>query len=493
MKPLIVIYTSMTFLLSMTRFVLVLSEDHEDQTVRVPYSLHFRHSSAKVTEMNSRQLGQLDQLRQLQGVVLAFSYASNHIMCSMDKRSTVYTDLALERMNQEHPPATYESEDCILTFLNESSFDGITILNGSVVHFHRADHEDLELDLSQGGDKCIARDPEDSEAGRQLRATGVHSEHEHVSALPRMLNAKPALWSDCYPKASSGYKLKIGIAVGSMFQSTFGKNTAAQVQSMVSSVNFIYKNQLNIELVVDHLYTGSGQFNDECLTGIGSQMVSFREWPKPSSQGLWHLIDDCFGRSPGSVAGTAYMRAICRRPKNVGVTYCNGRNCARGFKTLAHEFGHNFGAEHSFEEGRRTTGGIMDYGSGILNGIYQFNSKYRKDEICTELRRVIPICDDFHSNSGGNGGETAATASPTSFPTKTSAPIPSPTQFPTKETSAPSPYPTRFPTQTSAPVPYPTKFPINPPTQYPTDFPQPVPTPYPSQFPQRRRALDMVW
>ena len=39
----------------------------------------------------------------------------------------------------------------------------------------------------------------------------------------------------------------------------------------------------------------------------------------------------------------------------------------------AHEAGHIFGAEHSFENGQGTTGGIMDYGDGKYNGVYQFN------------------------------------------------------------------------------------------------------------------------
>jgi hypothetical protein len=39
--------------------------------------------------------------------------------------------------------------------------------------------------------------------------------------------------------------------------------------------------------------------------------------------------------------------------------------------TIAHEIGHNFGAQHTFQEGQGTTGGIMDYGDGKYQGIYQ--------------------------------------------------------------------------------------------------------------------------
>lgn len=37
----------------------------------------------------------------------------------------------------------------------------------------------------------------------------------------------------------------------------------------------------------------------------------------------------------------------------------------------------------------------MDYGDGKLNGEFQFNTKYRKDEICKELKRILLVCPHF--------------------------------------------------------------------------------------------------
>merc|ERR1719359_487269 len=71
------------------------------------------------------------------------------------------------------------------------------------------------------------------------------------------------------------------------------------------------------------------------------------------------------------------------RPKN------SGRST---WLTFAHELGHNFAGRHSFEEGQGKTGGIMDYGDGKKNGVYQFNTKYRKEQMCDKLNKVVGQC-----------------------------------------------------------------------------------------------------
>ena len=393
------------------------------------YRLDLYHAA-----LGRRHLGEieLDQLRDLEEVVLKFQYNNKEVLCEMDHSTTVYTDLALARLGLEHPPATYQSENCVLTLLNATIFDGIALFHGSPVHFHRTDEHLLELDDAS---------PPQNESCGLLKATDTPHHHRLLYRDPTLT---PERWNDCYPLVETGYKLNIGIAVGNRFQTRFADTTVAQIQSMVSGANFAFKHQMNVELAVDHLYLGPGAWDKHCPNGIDLQFHSFTKWPKPSEQGLWQIIDDCLGLSGQRYSGTAYRGVLCKAHGNTAITYCSGRGCSRGYKTLAHEIGHNLGARHSFEEGVRRTGGIMDYGGGYLDDIFQFNTKYRKEEICKTLRAHVSTCPAFRLNKRKRGNAT-------------------PTQYPTPSTPEPTPYPTPYPSKATHHTPYPSVFP----TQFP--------------------------
>merc|ERR1719352_1968062 len=86
---------------------------------------------------------------------------------------------------------------------------------------------------------------------------------------------------------------------------------------------------------------------------------------------------------------------------NTGVNQLRTRST---WLTFAHELGHNWGGDHSFEEGQGRTGGIMDYGDGKLNGAYQFNTRYRKGQMCQQMSSTVNQCQGKFVRGGGGGG-----------------------------------------------------------------------------------------
>lgn len=79
------------------------------------------------------------------------------------------------------------------------------------------------------------------------------------------------------------------------------------------------------------------------------------------------------------------------------------------------------------------TGGIMDYGNGLYDGVFQFHSQYRKNEMCTHINSKINSCSShfFQDDSATNPTPSGRRRSVGPTPASTEGPTPAPTEGPT--------------------------------------------------------------
>jgi len=265
--------------------------------------------------------------------------------------------------------------------------------------------------------------------------------------MPSMESGVEAAWGGtkwfpgCFPGDKDLHIMKIGLAADvQAFKDIKSRANLRQIlEQIVHESNIIYENQLNIRLEVGaiRIYetsSGAPAWANGC-SDMNTKLDGFTKTgvPQLPSMADWQLFTGC-GTGSG-VVGLAWMGTLChQRGYNSGVnqliTYAGSSVSAvvdRTWRIFAHELGHNFAADHSFEDGQQRTGGIMDYGDGKLNGVYQFNTKYRKAEVCRHVaqRKQSGQCgSNFKAGGGGGGGGGGGNPTPRPRPRPTPRPTP---------------------------------------------------------------------
>lgn len=253
--------------------------------------------------------------------------------------------------------------------------------------------------------------PEDDEkevpvgpAGFTVKASASASVSYPVPPLNSRKLLAVARWTNCFPNDHISRKLFVGVATDLGYYKRLG-SSLANVQSSIAQVfascNNVYYTQLNVYLQVAETIimqtAGTYTWNHDrtagnCPTKIGTRegtavlldiFTAWRAASKPQSQGLWQLFTDCF--PPSGTVGMAWIGVLCSSSNGAGWNSYSSTL----WLTAAHEIGHNFGADHTFQEGQGNTGGIMDYGDGKLNGEYQFHTGFSKDQMCGEITRSM--------------------------------------------------------------------------------------------------------
>jgi hypothetical protein len=246
---------------------------------------------------------------------------------------------------------------------------------------------------------------------------------------PPLNGPYPSLWTPCYLGSNILHKEFIGIAVDYGAYKLMGSsvsNVQSYLTSLLMNINYVYANQVHLylTLVALTIQTTPGKFawNQDSSTGscqdISTTLSAFTAWRKiagtvPTLQvSTWHLLSGCW--QPPGVVGLAWIGTLCDNQYSAGVSSLFPGN----WVTVAHELGHNHGANHTWPANQPSlaghVGGIMDYGDGTYQGIYQFHPIKCKSLVCNEVQAAMsgkclsgcqPITKCFQSTVAvcGNG------------------------------------------------------------------------------------------
>lgn len=237
-----------------------------------------------------------------------------------------------------------------------------------------------------------------------------------------------AVWyPNCYPGDDTENEMKIGVVADKKAWDEDNAGVQTYMEQSVAEASFVYEKQMNIKLVIDNLHiyqTRSGLTgnennmnsescqDDDTSNFMEKKLMDLQKFSRDQDlQSALHLFTGC-GNGVG-VIGIAWVGSLCNRDGyNTGVNQMIGSDT---FLTFAHELGHNFGMYHPFNKEANNpgdSGGIMDYGNGLLDGYYQFNKQYRSPEACPVLEDSMNHCEDRF-------GVQVPTFAPTPIPTIT--------------------------------------------------------------------------
>eukprot|EP00929_Paragymnodinium_shiwhaense_P001274 TRINITY_DN10149_c0_g2_i1.p1 TRINITY_DN10149_c0_g2~~TRINITY_DN10149_c0_g2_i1.p1 ORF type:complete len:550 (-),score=125.07 TRINITY_DN10149_c0_g2_i1:705-2354(-) len=433
------------------------------------------HKAPAARGSTSRKLSPVGAVRASKGpdgqsAQVAFTYGGQKLSYSLVATS-IYTDEAevvrhTDGGDVHVPPAervTYQSRDegkwASAVLLQDGSVMGLFEDSGEIVHVERwsgdasSSEALLELDAADGIPHKIESIPSPLSLAAGMKARVIrkqnatdeedgpkveievdndptnhlgHATPEDVQDLiAEMRGTTP--WSGdkwypgCYSGDSKTHTMQIGVITDVKAHEVFGSDTRSRIEAQVAEASFIYERQMNIKLKIRQLsmyestkkLPGTFAGNDCGSDFIMNQIKSLRKWNAGRSASQRNVVDHLFtgcGNGWGTV-GLAYIDGACFS-HGVGVNQLK-----TSWTTFAHELGHNLGGHHSFEEGKGSTGGIMDYGDGKHDGEYQFNTDYRKDQMCHVLNRMGTCNGKFVE---------AASASPTPPPGSSPTPLPSP-------------------------------------------------------------------
>ncbi len=212
------------------------------------------------------------------------------------------------------------------------------------------------------------------------------------------------------PQASVGPVLRTyRIAVSTTFEYTSDPalgggtipNTVASINTWLIGINAIYEREVSVRLILvnntNAMYTtNTDPYNDAVGMSVESTMLNqvrptLRDQVGPANYNLGHLL------ARNSNGGVAYLGVICQDldnggdglgPLKGGGVSVVGAPVGGSLKLLAHELGHQFGAQHSFNGTLNSCGGAnrsagTSYETGSGSTIMSYAAICGSDNITT--------------------------------------------------------------------------------------------------------------
>ncbi|MEM6818918.1 MAG: M12 family metallo-peptidase [Pseudomonadota bacterium] len=245
----------------------------------------------------------------------------------------------------------------------DNSWARISFIDGAPQGMISDGEQLYAIEKHGGADTPIVFRVEDLEFAEGALACPVHKTTHTAAELIGDLNRTLEVQQPPVGRALGATRqIDIGVVADTSFTDLAANNADPQgaVLARMNTVDGIYSDQLQLQFNVAQLEILTGPndpFTDQTDAGdLLDEVAVFRaSTPQREGQGLTHLFT---GRNlDGSTAGIAFLDVVCFQFRGTG-----GRNFGVGLTQstfgaatdaiiAAHEFGHNFSAEHDGEDG----------------------------------------------------------------------------------------------------------------------------------------------
>lgn len=194
------------------------------------------------------------------------------------------------------------------------------------------------------------------------------------------------------------------------------------IPSVMNNVDAIYINDLSISLdatlpAVTTNYTSQIAFDENFLILLHEEMKQ----KKPASSRTEDIHFLFTGKEPtdnqlnGVVGVVPDLGTVCHNPSDsIGFTVHLDQN--EDYITTAHEMGHLFNAEHDDAETGPDNPGIMNSGTGNINGEITNFSTYSKNQVSQFVSANSSCLDDGDKTGSGGGSGGGGGSQPGTLP-----------------------------------------------------------------------------